>query len=154
MGLHDDLAQIAVEQRALADRIDALLASAAASGLGHEHWEVFDASTDIPPVATDVDGTRQQRDWGAIVLWGSLAALNAREHRGASREEYVAIAKRAGYRDGRGWNAWTGWTDLSDGRWLDSAGEDHLRTFYEKQQRRIPADILDWLDRGGFAADS
>lgn len=153
MTIEDDLRQIASEQRALADRIDALLSGAAAADLGHEHWPVFDPDVDEPPVVPDISGNRQQLDWVAIMLWGQLAALNARENRGASRAEYVEFAKRAGYRDGRGWNAWTGTTvDLHDGRWVDRPGETHLRTFYDRQQRRIPGDVLAWLEAGGFSA--
>ena len=152
MAIADSLRQIAIEQRALADRIDALLSSAEAADLGHEHWSVFDPDVDEPPVVPDFNGNRQQVDWVAIMLWGKLAALNARQNRGASRDEYVEFAKRAGYRDGRGWNAWTGFVDLADGRWVDRVGESHLRAFYERQQRRIPADILAWIEAGGFTA--
>jgi hypothetical protein len=152
MDLRKQLAGIAQEQRALAARIDALLSTTEGGRLDKASWPIFDPYSDKPAVTPSAAGTREQRDWTSMVLWGTLAALNARENRGASRDEVVAIAKAAGYSDGRGWNAWTGWVDLHDGRWIDRPGEAHLRTYYERQERRLPIWVEDWLSEGGFTA--
>lgn len=152
MNIQDQLAEIAREQRALAARIDTLLSIAEGAQLDKASWPIFDPYSDTPAVSPNAAGNRQQRDWTSMMLWGTLATLNARERRGATRDEVVAIAKAAGYSDGRGWNAWSGWIDLHDGRWIDRPGEEHLRAYYERQERRLPQWVEDWLAEGGFTA--
>ena len=39
------------------------------------------------------------------------------------------------------------------GRWIDNEGGlNNLRTYYRRQRRAIPADIVAWIDAGGFAS--
>ncbi|WP_156370030.1 hypothetical protein [Frigoribacterium sp. Leaf164] len=154
MSTQEDLRQVVADHRALADRLERLLEKGDwTENLDDESsWPVFDPEKDEPDVRPDINGDRTQRDWVSILLWSKLAALNAREHRGASRDEYIQFSKDAGYRDGRGWNAWSGYVDLADGRWIDNEnGLNSLRTYYRRQRRAIPADIAAWADGGGFA---
>jgi len=103
---------------------------------------MFDPERDTPPVTPLVDGDRAQRDWCGLMLWGQLVALNVREGRGATQEESVAIAKRAGYRDGRAWNNWTGWRKGEDGgRWATAVGLGHLRQYFETVDRAMLEDL-------------
>ncbi|WDM43331.1 hypothetical protein KV395_08735 [Microbacterium luteolum] len=154
MTIQEDLRQIIADHRALGDRLESLLENSDWIGEidDESSWPVFDPETDEPYVRPDINGNRAQLDWVSIMLWSKLAALNARERRGASRQEYIQFSKDAGYRDGRGWNAWSGYLDLSDGRWIDNEdGLTNLRTYYRRQRRAIPADIVAWADAGGFA---
>jgi len=104
---------------------------------------VFDPETDEPPVKPDVAGTREQQDWCALVLWGRLRAIGARQGRGATPDESREIAKAAGYQDGRGWNAWDlGWSKDEDGnRHFTPDGMIHLRHYYAKVGRALPEDL-------------
>lgn len=104
---------------------------------------VFDPDADEPPVKPDVAGNREQEDWCALMLWGRLRALNVRQARGATPEESREIAKAAGYKDGRGWNAWDlGWEKDSDGsRHFTEDGMRHLRHYYAKVGRSLPDDL-------------
>ncbi|MET4098564.1 hypothetical protein ABIB37_000801 [Agrococcus sp. UYP10] len=114
--------------------------------LGHEDLaalEVFDPTEDEPPVPLNLEGTRHQRDWCALLLWARLKALNVREGRGATKAESTEIAQLAGYTDARGWNRWSGWVkDDENGRWVTSDGEKHLRHYYSAVGRRLPDDFL------------
>lgn len=132
--------------RRQADELEALL------GNGAEHLDefgkgralpIFDPETDEPPVKPWVDGSRAQRDWCSIVLWGRLRALAVRQGRGATPEESREIAISAGYKDGRGWNAWSaGWEKDSDGnRIFTEAGMGHLKHYYAQVGRALPEDL-------------
>lgn len=153
MSTQQALRNIVADHRALADRLERLLNEGDwTSDLDNESsWPVFDPARNEPDVRPDINGNRTQLDWVSILLWSKLAALNAREHRGASRDEYIQFSKEAGYRDGRGWNAWSGYVDLADGRWIDNEGGlNNLQTYYRRQRRAIPADVADWFEAGGF----
>lgn len=108
---------------------------------------IFDPDSDEPPVRADVDGTREERDWCGLLLWGQLWALNVRKGRGATHSESVAFAKRAGYKDGRAWNSWDGWRKDADGmRWVNlsqpgGGGLGSLRHYYGAVGRALPADL-------------
>jgi hypothetical protein len=79
------------------------------------------------------------------MLWAQLRAINVRQGRGATPEESVAIAKRAGYRDGRAWNQWGGWRkDEQGNRWIeehDKVGTGSLRHYYSAVGRALPRDL-------------
>lgn len=78
------------------------------------------------------------------MLWARLRAINARQHRGATPEEPVEIAKSSGYRDRRAWNQWTGWEKDGDGnRWVTTEGMNNLRHYYVKVGYVLPADSED-----------
>ena len=145
-----ELREIVEEQRLLADRLADLLAhfNSSVDADDESDWPTFDPDRDEPPMRASIDGNRAQLDWVSILIWSKLAALNVREHRGASRDEYVQWAKDAGYRDGRGWNRWDGYDDLYDGRWINSVGMGHVREYYRRQHRSIPADIVSWANNG------
>ncbi|WP_211160634.1 MULTISPECIES: hypothetical protein [Microbacterium] len=144
------LREIVEEQRALADRLALLLAELEGGTADsiQPGSPIFDPDIDEPPMRPSIDGNRAQLDWVSIMIWSRLAALNVREHRGASRDEYVQWAKEAGYRDGRGWNRWDGYDDLSDGRWINGVGIGHLRAYCRRQNRSIPDDIASWANDG------
>jgi hypothetical protein len=129
-----DLEDIAAQLRELAARVDLLAGTASASA-------AFDPATDEPTLRPDVNGTRAQKDWTAVMLWGALASIGIREKRGATLEEVVDIAKAAGYADGRAWNRWSGWVDLADGRWITPTGMSHLRTYLGQVGRTLPAQL-------------
>lgn len=104
---------------------------------------VFDPDTDTPEVAPVVYGSRTQRDWCSVMFWAQLRALNVRQARGATHDESVEIAERAGYQDGRGWNRWTGWDkDDEDNRWITDVGMEHLRNYYQAVNRSLPSDFV------------
>lgn len=138
MDAAEELTAIAAELRRLAARTEHLTKQLAGDAL-----TVFDPEVDEPPVRPLVDGDRAQRDWCSVVLWGRLFAINVRQHRGATKEEVVAIAKAAGYTDGRGWNRWTGWEERDGGRWALRGGFGHLRHYYEAVSRTLPFDLAD-----------
>lgn len=143
----DDVRVLVAEQRELADRLERLLDEM--EGL-RDSGLVFDPDHDVPDAVPDVDGSRSQKDWCALLLWSSLLSINARKGRGATLDEVVDIAKRAGYRDGRGWNRWSGWEQRDSGRWILSAGMDHLRHYFKEVGRTMPKDLdldnLPWGD--------
>ena len=93
MSIEEELMQIASEQRALAARLEQIIAhgGSVGGGLGEE-WPVFDPDVDEPPVHPDISGNRTQLDWVSILLWSKLAAPNARGRRGASRDEYIQFS--------------------------------------------------------------
>ncbi|MDF2092585.1 hypothetical protein P0Y31_09535 [Knoellia sp. 3-2P3] len=102
----------------------------------------FDPDIDAPAAKPLVDGDRGQRDWCCLMLWAQLRAFNVREGRGATPEESVEFAQRAGYRDGRAWNQWTGWEKDDQGnRWITEDGMGHLRHYYAAVGREIPRDL-------------
>lgn len=104
----------------------------------------FDPDTDAPPVSPYVNGTRAQQDWTCVMLWGQLLALNVRQNRGATRIESRSIAKSAGYRDGRAWNAWTEAASRKDdegARWITGVGKEHLRFYLNAVGRTLPEDL-------------
>ncbi|WP_137845170.1 hypothetical protein [Microbacterium sp. 2FI] len=151
MTAEEDIRQIVADQRELADRLEQVLADNQwmAELVEGAAWPVFDPETDEPAVRPDINGNRAQLNWVTIVLWSKLAVVNVREGRGATREEYIQFSKDAGYRDGRGWNAWDGYEDREDGRWIAGGGVRHLAVYYERERRSIPADILDWAAANG-----
>ncbi len=137
----DRIIEILSDIRAETEEIELILNEARAAD--QASLPVFDPGSDTPPVRPLVDGSRLQQDWCGLVLWASLRAINVREGRAATPEESVSIAKAAGYRDGRGWNAWTlGWEkDADGGRWITEDGMIHLRNYYDAVGRRIPDDL-------------
>lgn len=142
------IAAVVADLRRQADMLERLLDDGATHALTEAaRLEVFDPDVDDPPVRPDVDGTREERDWCALLLWGQLWALNVRARRGATTPESVAMAKRAGYRDGRAWNSWSGWRKDDDGaRWVDlsqdgQGGLGALRHYYSAVNRALPGDL-------------
>lgn len=137
MDITAELAALAAEQRRLATRMDRL-----AQQLAGGATPVFDPDTDEPPVTPAVNGDPAQRAWCGLLLWARLFAINARQHRGATMQEVVQIAKDAGYVDGRGWNKWTGWKD-DGGRWVTADGIHHLQHYYKEMSRTLPSDLAE-----------
>jgi hypothetical protein len=137
------LRAIIADYRLLTNRLEAMLESDSLDTGGPIEFPVFDPETDEPDVRPDIDGTRAQKDWCALMLWAQLWAINKRQNRGATKLEVVEIAKTAGYADGRGWNRWTGWAEASDGRWVvkEIGVEQHLRHYYAEVKRSLPADL-------------
>ena len=130
--------------RTTLEQLERLVLSADAEvALERPETPVFDPDTDQAPVTPTVDGNRTERDWVCLLLWAHLRSINVRQGRGATPEESVQIAKKAGYRDGRAWNQWTGWHKDGNGdRWVtDDPGIAHLQHYYAAVGRAIPADL-------------
>jgi hypothetical protein len=146
--------------RERANALEALLGDSPQATLAHLGTNpdrvVFDPDTDAPAIPGDIDGNRDARDWCAVLLWSKLRALNVRHGRGATPEESRDIAVQSGYRDGRGWNAWThGWAKDADGnRWIEDKKDDsgdysedggwgmrHLNHFMDKVGYALPEDL-------------
>ncbi|MFC0681762.1 hypothetical protein ACFFGH_28355 [Lysobacter korlensis] len=136
--LVQELTKLAEEHRHITARLNDILARVRGSARPDE----FDPEKDTPPVKPLVDGSREQRDWCSILLWGKLAAINIRQQRGATRTEVVQIAVDAGYKDGRGWNSWKGWHDDESGhRWVNTGGSEFLGHYLGRVGRIMPADL-------------
>lgn len=141
MTTESEVRKIISDYRQLTDQLERLLDETpwtSPTSTTTLEYPVFDPDIDEPEEHPNVDGSRIQRDWCALMLWAQLRALNVKLGRGATREEVVDIAKSAGYHDGRGWNRWTGWEEREDGRWVTEVGMGHLRVYYEKVERSLP----------------
>lgn len=132
------------EQADVLDRLAASLPEGSSPSPAEVPGATFDPGRDTPPVTPFVNGTRIQQDWTCVMLWGQLLALNVRENRGATSAESRLIAKSAGYRDGRAWNAWTeaaSTKDSNGGRWITQVGKDHLKFYLDAVGRTLPDDL-------------
>lgn len=119
--------------------------------------KAFDPEIDVPDVKpVPNDGTRDQLDWCGLIFFSRLRAINVRQHRGATPQERVAIARAAGYRDARAYSGWTWtWEDREDGRWITDdddlieedkakgrlSGVAFMRHYAEALDRVLPDDI-------------
>lgn len=136
-----DIREVVAELRLLATKLEGTLGFDSKSFYADDELPVFDPDIDMAPVTPKVRGEQVQEDWCGLLLWARLQSINIRQGRGATKAEVVQIAKDSGYKDGRGWNKWTGWSDTGDSRWVEEAGVDHLRTYYRKVGRSLPPEL-------------
>jgi len=117
-----------------------------AVGLQTGGGPTFDPLTDEPPLALDPIGTSQQQNMSWLTYIGAIRAINQREGRGATRDEVVQYAKKAGYPDGRGVSGFSnkgGATYSENGtRWVNKGGVDWLTKLQVKLGVTLPADLL------------
>lgn len=111
----------------------------------------FDPEFDAPPFAPDPrpDAPERQRDLAVIILFGRLYAINARREREAERRDLVAIAKAAGYTDGRAWNRWSSEFVEREGagKVLTETGHALLLERARRQDIVLPEDLTSWRKR-------
>lgn len=141
--------------RELADKLEKLLAEPEAiqpSDTAEDQQQTtftlegttFDPQRDQPEVRPDPQGTRAEKDWCGLLLFGKLRAINQRKNRGATKAERLEIAQAAGYRDARAWAGWSPPTwqdDENSGRWINEAGMGSLRHYYTQVNRVVPDDL-------------
>lgn len=153
---HDHALRIIVEShRELANKLEGLLAepktiqSQGTVEATHQapstlEGTTFDPEHDHPEVDPDPHGTRAQKDWAGLQLFGRIQAINQRKNRGATKTECIEIAQKAGYRDARAWAGWnppTWQDDENNARWITEAGIGFLRDYYNQVNRTLPKDL-------------
>ena len=141
MNIEQEVQTALEELEAVSRRLRRILSASSDDDSSAEGLRVFDPDVDEPTETPLVSGSRVQRDWCSVMLWSQLRAINVRQSRGATKEEVVEIAKSSGYSDGRGWNRWTGWEDLDDGRWVTTDGMGHLAHYFGEIGRSLPDDL-------------